>query len=102
MLNHIVPTAFIMFACLLTAACAAPTVASSGIQRSGRDSYTVYVAMKGAVSGNEDNSGKTRARALSDANAFCTKQGLGQAYIIQEQVIKDKTAGIVINFSCGG
>ena len=84
--------------CLAISGCA--TVASSGVQRIGQDMYTVTTSMNGLKLAGEENSAKTRTKALSDANAFCANQGGSYAAVTKEDIVRNETATAVIYFKC--
>lgn len=84
--------------CLSISGCA--TVTSSGVQRIGQDIYTVTTSMSGIKISGEENSAKTRTKALSDANAFCVSHGASYAAVAKEDIARNETATAVIYFKC--
>ena len=78
--------------------CAAVT--SSGIQRIGEDTYTVSAQMSAMVLGGTENSGLTRAKAISEANAYCVSQDSKYAEVTEENITRGESATVIINFKC--
>jgi len=89
---------FILALSIAVSACA--TVKSSGVQQIGQDSYTVTVSYEGLKFAGEDNSAKTRAKAINDANEFCRARGDSYADINKENVVRSETATALIYFRC--
>lgn len=56
--------------------------------------------MSGLKVNGEENSAKTRTKALSDANAFCASQGGSYAAVTKEDIARNETATAVIYFKC--
>lgn len=75
------------------------TATSSGVESAGKDLYTITVYMEGMKWAGEDNSGKTRTKAIKDASQHCRKTGK-QASIVKENISRNEAGTAVIYFKC--
>ncbi len=83
---------------LLIGGCA--TATSSGAQRIGENLYTITASMDGVTFASEENSAKTRTKALKEASDFCSSKGGGYANVVKEEVSKGSTATAIVYFNC--
>jgi uncharacterized protein YceK len=83
---------------MLISGCASPV--SSNVHQVGENLYTTSANMDGVKLNNEENSAKTRSKALETATKYCVNEKQSKyASIVKEDVSKGPTATAVIFFN---